>query len=70
MKRYSIIHGGRTAGVLGATEGVIEECGGHLRVSVERIVAECGYVEVSAFYRAFKRHFGYPPGVLRRTSTH
>lgn len=35
------------------------------RASVERIAEACGYTEPSAFYRAFRRRFGHPPGALR-----
>ena len=33
---------------------------------VEEIAARSGYTELSAFYRAFKRQFGYAPGAVRR----
>jgi AraC-like DNA-binding protein len=36
------------------------------RCKIEEVVAESGYTELSAFYRAFKRQFGYPPGAVRR----
>jgi AraC-like DNA-binding protein len=32
---------------------------------VEEIAARSGYTELSAFYRAFKRQFGYAPGTVR-----
>ena len=32
---------------------------------IEMIAAESGYTELSAFYRAFKRQFGYAPGAVR-----
>lgn len=35
------------------------------RLSVEDVAWECGYTETSAFYRAFRRHFGVAPGTLR-----
>lgn len=38
------------------------------RCKIEEVVAESGYSELSAFYRAFKRQFGYAPGALRRPS--
>ncbi len=34
--------------------------------TVEQVAAESGYLELSAFYRAFRRRFGVPPGELRR----
>lgn len=36
------------------------------RHKIEWVAGDCGYSELSAFYRAFKRHFGYPPGAVRR----
>ena len=36
------------------------------RCKIDEIVAESGYSELSAFYRAFKRQFGYAPGAVRR----
>jgi AraC-like DNA-binding protein len=35
------------------------------RLPVERIAARCGYVELSGFYRAFRRAYGCAPGALR-----
>ena len=34
--------------------------------NVEEIAARSGYTELSAFYLAFKRQFGYAPGAIRR----
>jgi AraC-like DNA-binding protein len=39
------------------------------RCKIDEIVAESGYSELSAFYRAFKRQFGYAPGAVRRPDT-
>ena len=39
------------------------------RCKIEEVVAESGYSELSAFYRAFKRQFGYAPGAVRRPDT-
>jgi AraC-like DNA-binding protein len=39
------------------------------RCKIEEIAAESGYSELSAFYRAFKRQFGYAPGAVRRPDT-
>ncbi len=39
------------------------------RCKIEEIVADSGYSELSAFYRAFKRQFGYAPGAVRRPDT-
>jgi len=36
------------------------------RCKIDEIVADSGYSELSAFYRAFKRQFGYAPGAVRR----
>ena len=36
------------------------------RCKIEEIVAESGYSELSAFYRAHKRQFGFAPGAVRR----
>lgn len=36
------------------------------RCKIDGIAAESGYSELSAFYRAFKRQFGYAPGAVRR----
>lgn len=36
------------------------------RRKIVQIACDCGYAELSAFYRAFKAHFGYPPGAVRR----
>jgi AraC-like DNA-binding protein len=36
---------------------------------IEEVVAESGYSELSAFYRAFKRQFGFAPGAVRRPNT-
>lgn len=36
------------------------------RRKIEQIACDCGYTELSAFYRAFKGQFGYPPGAVRR----
>lgn len=33
--------------------------------SIQQIAHDCGYEELSAFYRAFRRAFGAPPGALR-----
>jgi len=35
-------------------------------MSVERVAERCGYESVPAFSKAFKRHFGMPPGEFRR----
>jgi AraC family transcriptional activator of mtrCDE len=34
--------------------------------SVKRVAERCGYVSVLSFSKAFKRHFGTPPGAFRR----
>ncbi|MHA1529028.1 MAG: helix-turn-helix domain-containing protein [Alphaproteobacteria bacterium] len=39
------------------------------RCKIDEIVAESGYSELSAFYRAFKRQFGYAPGAVRQPDT-
>jgi AraC-like DNA-binding protein len=39
------------------------------RCKIDEIVAESGYSELSAFYRAFKRQYGYAPGAVRRPGT-
>ena len=39
------------------------------RCKIDEVVAESGYSELSAFYRAFKRQFGYAPGAVRRPGT-
>ncbi len=35
-------------------------------MTVERVAERCGYESVSAFSKAFKRHFGQTPGAFRR----
>jgi len=36
-------------------------------MSVERVAERSGYESVAAFSKAFKRHFGVPPGTFRRS---
>jgi AraC-like DNA-binding protein len=38
----------------------------HSRRTIEAIAAESGYSGLSAFYRAFKREFGFAPGAIKR----
>lgn len=35
-------------------------------MTVEKVAERCGYDSVPAFSKAFKRHFGQPPGAFRR----
>ncbi len=38
--------------------------------TVESIAFECGYEDVSVFYRAFRRRFGVPPSTRRPATNH
>ena len=40
----------------------------HSNVTIKHLAAKLGYTHVNNFTIAFKRKFGYPPGVLRRHS--
>jgi AraC-like DNA-binding protein len=37
-------------------------------ITVNDIAQKCGFALSNSFYKSFKRHFGFPPTVLRRTT--